>query len=123
MSSQFAIHYAFESEARARAMLKNVSCRLKQGGYFFGTVPDADRLVKRWRHEAPSNLWNFELSCLQSNQFTALFTLVDCFFQNPESKFFGPLKGDIFNNFEKEQKKTDVFNFLKMTSFAFSSDF
>jgi len=54
VSSQFAIHYAFESEARARAMLKNVSCRLKQGGYFFGTVPDADRLVKRWRHEAPS---------------------------------------------------------------------
>jgi len=64
VSSQFAIHYAFESEARARAMLHNVSSRLKQGGYFIGTTPDADRLVKRWRNE-PQNHHSFGNSLFQ----------------------------------------------------------
>jgi len=51
ISCQFALHYAFESEKQVRAMLKNVSSRLKQGGYFIGTTPDSNRLVKKWRKE------------------------------------------------------------------------
>eukprot|EP00494_Astrolonche_serrata_P032599 UN32868 len=39
-------------------MLKNVSCRLKSGGYFIGTTTDANRLIKRWREE-PAHVHNF----------------------------------------------------------------
>lgn len=51
VSCQFALHYAFESEARARMMLQNIATRLKPGGYFIGTIPDANLIVYagEWR--------------------------------------------------------------------------
>ncbi|KAI7864251.1 guanine-N(7)-methyltransferase domain-containing protein [Spinellus fusiger] len=51
VSMQFCLHYAFESEQKARKMLENVSSRLRSGGWFFGTMPDANWIVKRLRHE------------------------------------------------------------------------
>lgn len=48
-SCQFATQYAFESEKRIRAMLLNITSRLKCGGQFIGTIPDANRIIKRWR--------------------------------------------------------------------------
>lgn len=45
VSCQFAFHYAFESEARLRATLQNVSERLDPGCHFVGTAPNAYRLV------------------------------------------------------------------------------
>jgi mRNA (guanine-N7-)-methyltransferase len=50
VSCQFALHYGFESEARLRIGLQNISGRLKKGGHFCGTVPNADRLVELLRH-------------------------------------------------------------------------
>jgi mRNA (guanine-N7-)-methyltransferase len=50
VSCQFALHYGFESEARLRIGLQNTSGRLKKGGHFCGTVPNADRLVELLRH-------------------------------------------------------------------------
>jgi SAM-dependent methyltransferase len=44
-SAQFALHYAFESEAKIRQFLKNVSECIRVGGYFIGTIPNANRLV------------------------------------------------------------------------------
>lgn len=42
VSCQFAIHYSFASEARARMAMRNVSMVLRPGGYFLGTcAPDA----------------------------------------------------------------------------------
>jgi len=38
---QFALHYSFETEAKARQLLKNVASVLDDGGTFFGTFPDA----------------------------------------------------------------------------------
>mmetsp|Transcript_16364 Transcript_16364/g.63873 ORF Transcript_16364/g.63873 Transcript_16364/m.63873 type:complete len:374 (-) Transcript_16364:45-1166(-) len=49
-SCQFALHYSFETEERARQLLHNVSSRLRVGGYFIGTIPNASRIVKRLRH-------------------------------------------------------------------------
>lgn len=49
VSCQFAVHYAFESEARTRQMLLNVTERLKPGGFFIGTTPDANVLVRKLR--------------------------------------------------------------------------
>ncbi|PWA34076.1 mRNA capping enzyme family protein [Artemisia annua] len=46
-SCQFAMHYAWSTEARARTALANVSSLLRPGGIFIGTMPDADVIVKR----------------------------------------------------------------------------
>ncbi|XP_040908886.1 mRNA cap guanine-N7 methyltransferase [Toxotes jaculatrix] len=46
-SCQFVYHYSFESEQKADMMLRNACERLKPGGYFIGTTPDAFELVKR----------------------------------------------------------------------------
>ena len=53
VSCQFALHYSFVSEERARAFLRNVSARLRPGGVFVGTTTDANVLVRRLR-EAPA---------------------------------------------------------------------
>ena len=49
VSCQFAVHYAFATEARAEAMLANVASQLEPGGFFVGTTPDANVLVSRLR--------------------------------------------------------------------------
>lgn len=49
VSCQFAVHYAFESEERVRQMLTNVTERLQPGGFFIGTTPDANVLVRKLR--------------------------------------------------------------------------
>lgn len=46
-SCQFVFHYSFESEVKADTMLRNACERLKPGGFFIGTTPDAFELVKR----------------------------------------------------------------------------
>ncbi|KAJ5380787.1 mRNA cap guanine-N7 methyltransferase [Penicillium cataractarum] len=42
VTSMFAIHYAFESEEKARQMLSNVAGCLKKGGRFIGVCPNSD---------------------------------------------------------------------------------
>ena len=42
VTTEFCLHYAFETEAKARRALLNVSKSLKVGGYFFGTIPDSE---------------------------------------------------------------------------------
>ncbi|XP_042338080.1 mRNA cap guanine-N7 methyltransferase, partial [Plectropomus leopardus] len=46
-SCQFVYHYSFESQQKADLMLRNACERLKPGGFFIGTTPDAFELVKR----------------------------------------------------------------------------
>ena len=52
VSTQFAINYLTSSEAKFRAFLGNVAENLKPGGYFVGTIPDANILVKKLRLKA-----------------------------------------------------------------------
>lgn len=51
VSMQFAMHYAFETEAKVRTMLTNVTKSLRPGGTFIGTIPSSDfirdKIVKR----------------------------------------------------------------------------
>ena len=49
ISIQFALHYLFQSEARALTFFRNISGRLAPGGVFLGTIPDAAYLVRRLR--------------------------------------------------------------------------
>ncbi|KAJ1267539.1 hypothetical protein BS78_07G064300 [Paspalum vaginatum] len=48
-SCQFALHYSWSTEARARQALANVSALLRPGGIFIGTMPDANVIIKRLR--------------------------------------------------------------------------
>lgn len=45
VSMQFCMHYAFESEKKARTMIENVSAWLRPGGTFIGTIPNASWLL------------------------------------------------------------------------------
>ncbi|ODQ65547.1 hypothetical protein NADFUDRAFT_82589 [Nadsonia fulvescens var. elongata DSM 6958] len=45
VSLQFCMHYAFESEAKVRQMLSNVSNCLKRDGRFIGTIPNSDFII------------------------------------------------------------------------------
>ncbi|KAL1304069.1 hypothetical protein AAFC00_000504 [Neodothiora populina] len=42
ISMMFCLHYSFETEEKARGMLKNVAGALKKGGRFLGVMPNSD---------------------------------------------------------------------------------
>ena len=42
VSMMFCMHYAFETEAKAKGMLANVASSLKKGGRFLGVAPNSD---------------------------------------------------------------------------------
>ncbi|KAI3903279.1 hypothetical protein MKW98_031933 [Papaver atlanticum] len=48
-SCQFAMHYSWSTEARARRALANVSALLRPGGTFIGTMPDANVITQKLR--------------------------------------------------------------------------
>lgn len=47
VTMMFCMHYAFESEAKAKGMLRNVAGALKKGGRFIGTIPNSDILTQK----------------------------------------------------------------------------
>ncbi len=47
VSMMFCMHYAFESEIKARGMLRNVAGSLKKGGRFLGVIPNSDVISKK----------------------------------------------------------------------------
>ncbi|KAJ2410568.1 mRNA cap guanine-N7 methyltransferase [Coemansia sp. RSA 2531] len=49
ISAQFCLHYAFESERKARQMMRNVSEHLADNGTFICTIPSANWLMKKLR--------------------------------------------------------------------------
>ncbi|KAL5700217.1 mRNA (guanine-N(7))-methyltransferase [Ranunculus cassubicifolius] len=48
-SCQFAMHYSWSNEARARQALANVSALLRPGGTFIGTMPNSNVIIKKLR--------------------------------------------------------------------------
>jgi len=49
VSCQMSMHYVFNSELSVRTFLNIVTARLVPGGFFIGTIPDANVLVKKLR--------------------------------------------------------------------------
>jgi len=49
VTMMFCMHYAFESEAKARQMLKNVAGALKKGGRLIGCIPSSDVISENVR--------------------------------------------------------------------------
>jgi len=57
-SCQFAFHYAFESYDQAVLMVKNACEKLNTGGYWIGTMPDANLLVKKTKASEDGSFGN-----------------------------------------------------------------
>ncbi|KAF2788435.1 mRNA cap methyltransferas-like protein [Melanomma pulvis-pyrius CBS 109.77] len=57
VTMMFCMHYAFESEEKARGMLRNVAGALKKGGRFIGCIPNSDVLSAKVieHHKANGN--------------------------------------------------------------------
>ena len=56
VSCQFAFHYSFETEAQAECMVRNAADCLRPGGFFIGTIPDAQIIWQRLREvQMPSS--------------------------------------------------------------------
>lgn len=58
VSSQFVIHYSFESFEKADTFIQNVSDSLKPGGYFIGTTTNSYELMKRLRSSKENSFGN-----------------------------------------------------------------
>ncbi|KAL3148005.1 hypothetical protein ABBQ38_014300 [Trebouxia sp. C0009 RCD-2024] len=54
ITCMFAIHYFFESEKAIKTFLHNVSINLKEGGHFFGCVPDGKAVMQTLQPAFPS---------------------------------------------------------------------
>lgn len=48
-SCQFSFHYTFETYSQAKMMMTNACESLKEGGYFIGTIPNGNEIVRRLR--------------------------------------------------------------------------
>ncbi|KAL9648093.1 hypothetical protein ABK040_007459 [Willaertia magna] len=77
VSCQFAIHYMFDSEEHARNVMLNVTDKLKLGGKFIVTTPDAYVLVKKLRNTQGNTIKNevFEATflCEEDKSFSQVF--------------------------------------------------
>lgn len=60
VSCQFAFHYCFESLKQAECMIRNAAECLRPGGYFIGTIPDANDIMKR-QHESDADEFGNEI--------------------------------------------------------------
>ncbi|KAJ1662965.1 mRNA cap guanine-N7 methyltransferase [Coemansia sp. RSA 1813] len=58
ISAQFCLHYAFESETKARQMMSNVATHLAPGGAFICTIPNSNWLVKKARSAGSKSFGN-----------------------------------------------------------------
>lgn len=58
VNCQFALHYSFEDEERAKGLLRNVSHRLKPGGWFIGTIPSAGWIMEKLRKSEGTSFGN-----------------------------------------------------------------
>lgn len=58
VSCQFAFHYCFESLKQAECMIRNAAECLQENGYFIGTMPDANEIMKRQRRADATEFGN-----------------------------------------------------------------
>lgn len=98
VSCQFAFHYSFESLPQAECMIKNAAECLRPGGYFIGTITDANELIARARNSDSSSFGNnvynviFDCDIMKPDLFGAKYHFyldgsVDC----PEFLVYFPL--------------------------------
>lgn len=78
VSMQFSLHYAFESVTKVRCMLDNISSRLRRGGHFIGTTPDAYWIAKRLKTDRITRFGNSVYSIDFGDDFDYRFRKFGC---------------------------------------------
>lgn len=75
VSCQFAFHYCFESLKQAECMIRNAAECLRTGGYFIGTIPDANDIMKRQREADSDEFGNdvYRITFLSDTETPPLF--------------------------------------------------
>ncbi|GKT34872.1 mRNA cap guanine-N7 methyltransferase like protein [Aduncisulcus paluster] len=125
----FALHYSWESEDRARMLLRNVSELLKDGEYFICTFPDKDTIIShlhalswRWSEDnrTPPLIGNdlfriqFEELPRPPSQMTFgakyYFSLKNAVTNVPEFLVDYPLLKDIAREHSLVEEKTELFS-------------
>lgn len=73
VSCMFALHYFFDTERAAQAIVKTAADNLREGGYFIGIVPDARQVLERIKYGPFDNgvmrveaLWQGKPQCFGS---------------------------------------------------------
>lgn len=56
-SMQFALHYSFETEEKARNLLQNISDGLKKDGIFMGTIPNEKKILDASQNEKKNEFY------------------------------------------------------------------
>ncbi|CAM8906286.1 unnamed protein product [Rhodiola kirilowii] len=69
-SCQFAMHYSWSNEARARRALANISALLRPGGTFIGTMPDANVIIRKLREAQGLEIGNSVYSIRFDEEFS-----------------------------------------------------
>jgi len=118
VNCQFALHYSFESEEYARGLLRNVSDRLKPGGHFIGTIPNANYLVKKIRSSNSLEFGNnlYKIQFFQKDNFTEpfgcryLFSLKDAIDNCPEYLVHFPTLVKLAGEYDLELVMKDPFH-------------
>ncbi len=86
VSMMFCMHYAFENESKAKAMLANVAGSLKKGGRFLGVIPNSDIIRTRieafhkqgpMKHTSSANKGNDRTGALKSPQLNKVKSSTD----------------------------------------------
>jgi mRNA (guanine-N7-)-methyltransferase len=69
-SCQFAMHYSWSTEARARRALANVSALLRPGGIFIGTMPDDIAIIEKLKRAQGLTFGNSKYSIRFDKKFS-----------------------------------------------------
>ncbi|KAI8791194.1 mRNA cap guanine-N7 methyltransferase [Biomphalaria glabrata] len=117
VSCQFSFHYCFESYNQAMLMLRNACECLRVGGYFIGTTPNANEIVKRLKASKDSSFGNdvYRISFPHNNKenfpvFGAMYNfhlegVVDC----PEFLVYFPVLEKLAAQFGMKLVKKQTF--------------
>ncbi|KAJ6632681.1 mRNA cap guanine-N7 methyltransferase [Pseudolycoriella hygida] len=75
VSCQFSFHYCFESLKQAECMIRNAAECLAEGGFFIGTIPDANEIIRRQRESGLTSFGNdvYKISFLCDSKCPPLF--------------------------------------------------
>lgn len=76
VSCQFSFHYCFESLKQAECMIRNAAECLTEGGYFIGTIPDANEIIRRQKENGSANTFGndvYKISFLCDSECPPLF--------------------------------------------------
>ncbi|KAF2194142.1 guanine-N(7)-methyltransferase [Zopfia rhizophila CBS 207.26] len=107
VTMMFCMHYAFESEEKARGMLRNVAGSLRKGGRFIGCIPNSDVVSAKVieHHNAQGNRVSNTNGVAEEEDDRPTFASDDEDDWDPEKSLDDPNPKESESEKEKEKKK------------------